>query len=416
MVFLVVSFLLDDSVAIVLSSWIKVIDSVKILFYPNSEDSYSFLKIVEPREDWKKIYNYKIEAEEENYDDAVCKLKRVIDYSDVETDFDDRGKPIRRAKRKAAALLEDTCNIQFHDEFDRLENMDSRFTKHTKLDLRKSPPKLIAPSIPSTATNCTQIYSKTLSNVAQLSCLGQSVSLASRNPSTYIADSNNVKKQRSKSSFSDSDASFSGASQYPISVMQNKEDERNTQVVSNSLISTLNSIVKGVATLISQNQELLKNQSIMISALQTKGIGVLDESDFLPDNLYFPLKTDDDIILLDSWLHSKENRKKLITYISTFGGIDVKSSVRIILKKMLSNTTAQCYNWDGTPPKKSFKQYVNIIKVINCAINSKYSGTQVQVESVMRSWLANAKKRIGKPMKDKASTYTNTAAADDSDS
>jgi Domain of unknown function (DUF4806) len=377
MSYLVVTFPLDDSVSIVRSTWVKTctVTGKKMILWPNCEDPIKFIND-DPSENWRKIYHFEIEAEEADYGEAVTKLKKVMRFSDVETDLDDRGKPIRGAKRKAATnLFKNTESLEKPDNFLAARNLISH-----------SPPALKVPAFTQRSTSqCDRPLNNRILQFAEM-----------------------------HEPLIDSQASFSTASQHNLQQFSSSSTNRLTN--DSSLNLQFQTILSHLATISSQNVEILKNQGLIMTSMQTKSF--TDETEVLPDDITLPLTDEKDLMILESWLSSKSHRTTFIDFLATIGGSSGNNACRNMLKKLLANSLATKYNWEGTPPKLSFKTYTNLFKVIYLALKKipKFELSNNDVEKIIKTWLANAKKReIPKLFRNKKKLNTVSQIVSDSD-
>ncbi|KAJ8944605.1 hypothetical protein NQ314_009440 [Rhamnusium bicolor] len=104
--------------------------------------------------------------------------------------------------------------------------------------------------------------------------------------------------------------------------------------------------------------------------------GILEEIPHLPIN------TEEDFIILENYLESDDNLKKLVNYLQKLGGKDEISKVNIILKKILTNELASRYNFFGKRPgKKPFSTLR--LDAITRAILKDSAGTEKNVADVI---------------------------------
>ncbi|KAF0749058.1 DUF4806 domain-containing protein, partial [Aphis craccivora] len=78
-------------------------------------------------------------------------------------------------------------------------------------------------------------------------------------------------------------------------------------------------------------------------------------SDDVDIEALFPIKTSDDLLVLDNKIQDKDLRKSLVSKISLFvGKKDIRNSVRIIMARMFDDTFLVNYSLYGFKQKKSF--------------------------------------------------------------
>ncbi|KAJ8946235.1 hypothetical protein NQ314_008934 [Rhamnusium bicolor] len=87
--------------------------------------------------------------------------------------------------------------------------------------------------------------------------------------------------------------------------------------------------------------------------------GILEEIPHLPIN------NEEDFTILENYLESDDNLKKLVNYLQKLGGKDAICKVNIILKKILTNELASGYNYFGKRPgKKNHFQLYDLMMLL----------------------------------------------------
>ncbi|KAJ8930078.1 hypothetical protein NQ314_017168 [Rhamnusium bicolor] len=105
--------------------------------------------------------------------------------------------------------------------------------------------------------------------------------------------------------------------------------------------------------------------------------GILEEIPHLPIN------TEEDFIILENYLESDDNLKKLVNYLQKLGGKDAISKVNIILKKILTNELASRYNFFGKRPGKKPFSTLRLNDAITRAVLKESASTEKNVADVI---------------------------------
>jgi hypothetical protein len=127
---------------------------------------------------------------------------------------------------------------------------------------------------------------------------------------------------------------------------------------------------------------LLKSQDLNVTPLPQKPL----------DLPLFPIKDVADFKEFDKKLNISETLKSYMkAKLSTLGGTSAQNATRSILRFLLTNEVAQCYNWKGHG-KYPFESTA-ILKVINEIVQSNYDGNETQISTTIKEWLKNASTR-----------------------
>ncbi|CAH1153262.1 unnamed protein product [Phaedon cochleariae] len=110
-------------------------------------------------------------------------------------------------------------------------------------------------------------------------------------------------------------------------------------------------------------------------------------------NIKFPLKTVDEIDVLEGILNGEDDFQLLVLEFAKIGGTNCYNFVKRVLSTSLTNEMALQYSWLGRKGKLNFSK-LNIAKVIiNAAEKADISQNRTDTEVAIQTWLKRASDR-----------------------
>ncbi|XP_039312222.1 uncharacterized protein LOC120359295 isoform X2 [Solenopsis invicta] len=119
----------------------------------------------------------------------------------------------------------------------------------------------------------------------------------------------------------------------------------------------------------------------------------------LPENLplHLPLKTSEDVNLLEEYINDETNCSNLCSFLSSLGGRDTTNKTNKILKQLLTDDLCKNYSFYGKRlGKKSFSTLLMKNMVINAVKATTPGATNQAIEDSIKVWLKHAPQRIKK--------------------
>ncbi|XP_032686624.1 uncharacterized protein LOC116851393 [Odontomachus brunneus] len=156
--------------------------------------------------------------------------------------------------------------------------------------------------------------------------------------------------------------------------------------------AVLEKIIDTLITIKEQNNQILAQ---LRKVPQAKGA----VSFSLPENIpvHLPLKTNENLCLLEGFIVDETNSYNLHSFLSTLGGRDITSKTNKILKQLFSDELSQKYSFYGKRlPKKPFHSLL-IKDIIIDAVKCTTPGANNQaIEDSIKVWLKHAPQRFKK--------------------
>jgi hypothetical protein len=119
-----------------------------------------------------------------------------------------------------------------------------------------------------------------------------------------------------------------------------------------------------------------------------------------PDSPSLPLKTVEELGILESFLNLDGNFKSLVAYLSKTGGSGDKDATERVMKEVLTNLLASKLNWKGVvrkkmAPKVGIQVYPRVIKLIKASVRAiEPKASEKSIEECIKYWLKHSKRRV----------------------
>lgn len=104
----------------------------------------------------------------------------------------------------------------------------------------------------------------------------------------------------------------------------------------------------------------------------------------------FPLNSEEDIALFNTFLENEENFKNAVTELSRVGGLNTYNFVSRTLTLLLTNELAISYSWLGRKGKKVFKTLKVASLIIESATVAIKEVTRQEIEQSIQLWVRRA--------------------------
>ncbi|XP_071652574.1 uncharacterized protein [Temnothorax longispinosus] len=107
-----------------------------------------------------------------------------------------------------------------------------------------------------------------------------------------------------------------------------------------------------------------------------------------------PFRNESDVQAMEKWLCDCENKIALCDYLTSFGSAsDERKTATIIMQKLMYNSLAKNYNFDGHGEKRGLKT-LQLWTVIEGALSLKFPDSDLDTAlKTIKSWLRNASGR-----------------------
>ncbi|CAG9771183.1 unnamed protein product [Ceutorhynchus assimilis] len=112
-----------------------------------------------------------------------------------------------------------------------------------------------------------------------------------------------------------------------------------------------------------------------------------------PLPIELPLISDDNINATENYLEEKRNFTRLVNYLGSLGGTNLKNKVHKILRQLLSNDLACSYSYFGKKGKKSFSELKLNKAIIQTTQLKIESASLLEIEDTIKIWLKHAPDR-----------------------
>lgn len=366
--FNVVYFPAEQKYAIVRNTWLSTcsITHLPFCYWPDgSNGTGNMLHVEKPSVNWSRIFDFEIKISVPDIRIAKEKLEKCIANSEIDTEYDENCRPIRKAKKRAASVIDSPPRHSFEG------------AKQSRTTHLKSPPAFNSSSSPAVVSKSSTVYTN-VNRDTQPSYDDFGRILHDFDILLDIDDCSDTSQSRTLPS-------------RPKETLVTKSSSLSSTTTS----KCVEKILKNQAVIMKQNEELLRNQITILNLLHEKGFGVEDEAEFLPPDISLPLSTSQQLNTLNKWLQDEhKNRKKFSGLISCIGGLNENESIRNIMKKLISNKLAMEYNWIGKGEKQAFSDNKTLLKCIFGMLRKKYiTLVEINLKNVIQEWLKNAKSR-----------------------
>ncbi|CAH0547042.1 unnamed protein product [Brassicogethes aeneus] len=122
-------------------------------------------------------------------------------------------------------------------------------------------------------------------------------------------------------------------------------------------------------------------------------------SDGIEENL--PIKSTEELEAWERKLASKEEQKKMVAFLTKVGGRDTNSTVycsvvKNIVRKVLTDSVAAQFNWEGKKGKKMLSSLIisECIKKAAALSHNVKSTTEQDIINAIKNWLRHATARL----------------------
>ncbi|XP_068918021.1 uncharacterized protein [Tenebrio molitor] len=337
----------QQELATVPINWLAKTD--KKCFWPSRTGKYNLEEFVKRgtkhKKNWPSYDVLKVYFKTDNYDEADSFLERLIRDNAIAISESDGNTSITSLLRKDQPEDEDNDDSEMIEKD--VEHLSENNNNHTNVQ--------ILPILQS-------------ADVANL--VSESVE-----PNLFDSSSSTITLHQPLSqSF---DTGFDRNLESPTSGFSVRSKDFETIVL--ETISKIEAHVENHSAILNR---LLKSQDLNVTPLPQKPL----------DLPLFPIKDVADFKEFDKKLNISETLKSYMkAKLSTLGGTSAQNATRSILRFLLTNEVAQCYNWKGHG-KYPFESTA-ILKVINEIVQSNYDGNETQISTTIKEWLKNASTR-----------------------
>ncbi|XP_036138293.1 uncharacterized protein LOC118647037 isoform X1 [Monomorium pharaonis] len=385
MAFLGIEFMNGDNkeepgeIAVIHQAWLTPLK--KEIWWPPYKTSAQFRKALsigeEPKETWT-IYELKRTFFTcDDLDKALTKIKKFEEVSDIQSSASDNNDNVKKRNRKPN--LKYVVSSSSEEEVNENESSFRR------------PPKISRFVHEQQDESCHQDLtseSMILSPLAKTAFSSQAIRSDNSSTSTH--------------SWTENVDALNSPKQTPCTTVST-----NTIPQSNSSNSTLinQDCISCRAHLCFSEKIFAKVKKVREEIKELKGILRQQNTEgsipSIPDDLAveFPLKTREELQVLEDYLNSRQNKNAMSLYFTTLGGDSISTKTNRILKLVLSNELAATFNFTGTNVKEAF-QKLHLKNVIVHGVQKTLPlSTEKDVESAIKIWLKHAPDRIKEALK-----------------
>ncbi|XP_025269672.1 uncharacterized protein LOC105257319 [Camponotus floridanus] len=158
------------------------------------------------------------------------------------------------------------------------------------------------------------------------------------------------------------------------------------------------SFTEQIFTEIKKVREQVKEIYGILRHSNTQG-GILSIPDDCP--VEFPLKTREELQLLENYFSSRENKHAVSLFLSTLGGDTTTARTNKILKYVFTNELAKSFNFAGQKNKEAFEKLSLKTVVVRGVQIKSPSTTEKDIEDAIKTWLKHASDRLKESLKRK---------------
>ncbi|XP_076460446.1 uncharacterized protein LOC143293458 isoform X2 [Babylonia areolata] len=188
------------------------------------------------------------------------------------------------------------------------------------------------------------------------------------------------------------------SNQVTVQPANNSSSDRNESTSVPAFLELIELVTQVITTLeeVRFNQVQQAQQLAHLSRrLESAGMLGSVEAGALPEDLKFPLTSEEQLKELDNKLQDKDTKLKMIRYLASVGGDSVKDMVKRTMRQILSNDLSLKMNFSGVKGKVGFKNY-SVKDALFAAIQQVHkTSTQLDIETTVRAWLVSARDREG---------------------
>ncbi|XP_061710095.1 uncharacterized protein LOC133519912 isoform X2 [Cydia pomonella] len=354
------------SISIVKNQWIT--PRRREVFWPPVKGSKAFEKVLAdtktPDEKWKRYAIQRVFCETDDIDKAKRKLKLVEETSDLQTEAEEEPNFKRkRNNRYISTSDEDDGHIRPPPIKKKFFNKTAAAAYYR--DTRQAQPNITQDS-PSTPEKTLSL----LNVVDGLPVLTNSV----LQDLTEDGEGRLTPVSRIRSPWSRNQQLPNLGSDVPA-----------TPSCGQGLKGLQDTVVSLLAHIKAQND-------IIISILREKHTRL----DLKPE-FKFPIKTSEELEIVEKLLTSQENHANVVAYFKSLGGQGVNNKVSRVMKVAMSDSMASKYNFYG---KRSDKKPFAELRLRACVVESLKSATTTEkdIEDGIKVWLKHAPERTKKAL------------------
>ncbi|KAJ8929887.1 hypothetical protein NQ314_017381 [Rhamnusium bicolor] len=347
MTFVGVEFAANEGLAIVSVNWLT---PRKKVFWPDSKKQSCYEKLLKnhtiPDEDsWQLYPIQRCFFNTDTYEKARQKLKKAELTSDLQSDESDsellQSRKVRARKRP---ISESSDSDDLADTIALVSDLDANTARANK-DFEKiesSIPRSI--NLPSPRTPLCENSDAPVDTNSSISELVRSPIpeiLGSSKARNLILGIPGSSKVRSPIPETLSGSLTSGSS------FSTPKINRSSTLRENSALESNDKLLSSIFYVREQNKLIISLLTQIINKQSSE-----NAHDILEEIPHLPINNEEDFTILENYLESDDNLKKLVNYLQKLGGKDAISKVNIILKKILTNELASGYNYFGKRPGK----------------------------------------------------------------
>ncbi|CAG9769353.1 unnamed protein product [Ceutorhynchus assimilis] len=367
-----------EGLAVVHTSWLTPLK--KEVFWPPIKDSKLYRKALvesEPVEsDWTLYGVKKIYFQTGDLNKAFRKEKEAEQTSDIYDTDDATSVVINRPRKRIKRVLDSD-----DDSGD-----DSRFSRPPQIKIKQLSGSKEKKQISSPSTSKEQRPIAASEIFTPRSSLGSSLYVETPD----IRDSSSIEKRQERQiSLPSTSKERSTATSPQLLTIGATPYARTPDITESNLpifINVLNTVKEQNKLILTK----LENLETLIAGVPVVEAAV-NSGNPLPIEL--PLISDDNINATENYLEEKRNFTRLVNYLGSLGGTNLKNKVHKILRQLLSNDLACSYSYFGKKGKKSFSELKLNKAIIQTTQLKIESASLLEIEDTIKIWLKHAPDR-----------------------